>query len=1023
MIDFRGPEPNKKRPQAMTILTRQPGNRHLARGIVAALLFAIFPITAQSQDSGDRVRFRDVAAQAGIDFMHTNGRAGELYVIEVKGSGVAFIDYDNDDDLDLYAVNGNNLPGAKTDLPPINHLYRNDGDGTFTDVTDESGVGDGGYGHGVAIADYDNDGDADMYVANYGPNVLYRNNGDGTFTDVTGEAGVAGKVWSASAAFCDFDNDGMLDLYVANYLVFDINSPVRLPNGPGFYDGETDVLYMNNGDGTFSDMTGERIGNPNGKGLGVVCFDYDDDGDLEIYVANDNTENLLYENKGDGYFEDVTLFSGTGVNAAGETQAGMGVDAGDYDNDGDMDLFVTNYKGDYNTLMRNDGGGMFTDVSARQNLVAAALPYVTFGTAFFDADNDSDLDIYVANGHTEEYEPDHAQPDQLFENTGDGRYEDVSHLSGAPFSAKHVGRGVAFGDYDNDGDIDMVVSNKNGPLNVLQNVGGNRNNWLMIRAEGTESNRDGIGARIEVSAPGMKRIKDVKSGYSMFSANDLRVHFGLGDLDTVDVSVRWPSGIVDEISDVPANHLLTITEGSGSGSVSELVPLDTAYTDDGMVATASDADPAAIEETVERLAAMIESRSATSGEYLLAGPSLRLWMADRTERRYAELLAPDPDNVDLLREYALFMRSREKLDEALDLLERAIVLRPRHTDFHRHALAWYMRKGDFESAVASARNVLDAGDDSPAAMVSLGTALAASKDWEAAEAVLVEALERDPRHFEAYLRLGNVYVESGQSAKAVEAYVSAVRIDPASREARYQLAEAYRRQGELDAYEYQLGLYELLETESGIFKGGMRREDEIELLKREIRMNPLFGRTRADRQLALRYGELNDVDNRDLYSLRGRSSTLKDEMEQAIDVARRLLQVDPSADTRMLFEELNTFRVRFVNALNESNGYDAVASDALTADGTDALAAGDYDGALAKYRLALLENPDNAAAFRGLARVYATAGLGLGPALGLARKAVLVDQSPDSYALLAEILTARGETAAAQRASDMAARN
>lgn len=993
-------------------------------GIVPALLLSLLTQGAAAEETGDRIRFRDVASQTGIDFMHTNGRAGELFVIEVKGSGVAFIDYDNDDDLDLYAVNGNNLPGAKSDLTPINHLYRNNGDGTFTDVTDETGVGDDGYGHGVTIADYDNDGDTDMFVANYGPNVMYRNNGDGTFTDVTGEAGVAGKVWSVSAAFCDVDNDGLLDLYVANYLIFDIDSPVRLPPGPGFYDGETDALYMNNGDGSFSNMTEERIGNPNGKGLGVVCFDYDDDGDLEIYVANDNVENLLYENKGDGFFEDVTLFSGTGVNAAGETQAGMGVDAGDYDNDGDMDLFVTNFKGEYNTLMRNDGSGMFTDVSARQNLVAASLPYVTFGTAFFDADNDNDLDIYVANGHTDEHLPDHEQPDQLFENLGDGRYEDASDRSGAPFATRLVSRGVAFGDYDNDGDVDMVVGNKNGPLNVLQNVGGNRNNWLMIRTEGTESNRDGIGARIDVTAPDFKRIKDVKSGYSMFSGNDLRVHFGLGELDTVNVTVRWPSGIVDNIEDVPANHLLTIVEGSGHGSVTELVPLETAYGDeDQPLLAVTDDDPAAIEESVRQLRTMIDNRSATTNEYLVAGPSLMHWMGNRTESRYAELAAMDPENVELLREYAQFMNFRNSHVEAVELIERAVALRPGDSGLLTILAAWYMRKGDFDSAAETARRMLEAGDDSASVSLMLGTALAALQEWEAAEIVLLELLERHRQSVAAWLRLGNIYGESGQMAEAVDAYRAAVGIDPASRESRYQLAEAYRRQGNQDGYEYQLGLYELLETESATFKGGMRREDEIELLKREIRMNPLYGRTRTDRQLALRYGELNDVDNRDLYSLRGRSSTLKDEMEMAIEALRRLLQLDPSPDSRALFEELNSFRVRFVDALNDSNGYDTAESEALTAAAAAALEAGNYADALAQFRLALLENPDNAAAYRGLARVYKTAGLGLGPALGLARKAALIDQSPESYALLAEVLNARGETDAAEQASIMAATN
>lgn len=989
--------------------------------LAASVSMALSVSIAAAQEEDQRVQFQDIGAATGIDFLHTNGRAGELYVIEVKGSGVAFVDYDNDDLLDVYAVNGNNLPGAKTDIPPINHLYRNNGDGTFTDVTEDAGVGDGGYGHGVATADYDNDGDQDIYIANYGPNVLYRNNGDGTFTDFTGEAGVAGDVWTASAAFCDVDNDGLLDLYVANYLVFDINSKVRLPNGPAFYDGETDVLYLNNGDGTFRDVTRENIGEPNGKGLGVVCFDYDEDGDLEIYVANDGTPNSLYENQGGGVFEDVTLFSGTGVNGAGAVQAGMGVDAADYDDDGDMDLFVTNYKNDHNTLMRNDGGGIFTDVSSRADLVAPSLPYVTFGTGFFDADNDGDLDIYVANGHTEEYEADHEQPDQLFENIGDGRFEDVSALSGPPFAVKYVGRGVAFGDYDNDGDIDLVVSNKNGPLNFLQNQGGNRRNWLMIRTRGTASNRDGIGARIEVSAPDFSRVKEVKSGYSMFSSNDLRVHFGLGDLERVDVTIRWPSGTVDTLTDVPANRLLTIVEGSGQGSVSELRAIETDYDKDlkPMLAESA-ADPEVIDAQVQRLREMLDSGSGSLDQYLISGNALRTWIANRTDRRYQALIAADPGNVENLREYGFFLTSLSRFDEAIDAFRQALAERPEAVDSQMNLTALYLRTGRFEQAVESARRVLALGEDTPAAQLQLGKALAAAKRTDEAESVLNEVIRRNPRLVDAYLTLGKLYTDSEQMSEALDAYRAAAKLTPASRNARYQLAEAYRRVGDDEGYENQVRIFEMLETESSVFKGGMRREDEIELLHREIRMNPLFGRTRADRQLALRYGEIDDEMFRELYSLRGRASTIKDDLANVIDSFHRLLRLDSSPETRLQYEECNALRIKYVDAMNRATDYDYEQSSELLTGAQSALAAGRYDEALSGFRSALLYNPDNAEAYRGLAQLYMAAGLGLGPARGLARKAAQIDQSPESYTLLAEILSAMGDPDAARRAMQMA---
>ncbi|ANM32367.1 hypothetical protein ABI59_19515 [Acidobacteria bacterium Mor1] len=513
----------------------------------------------------EQVTFVDVSEESGIDFQHTNGRVGKKFVIEVKGSGVALFDYDNDGDLDLYAVNGNDLPGARSKRTPTNRLYRNDGDGSFSDVTKESGVGHAGYGHGVAAADYDNDGDQDLYITNYGPNVLYRNNGDGTFTDVSESAGVQGpapRTWSASAAFCDLDNDGDLDLYVANYLVFDIETSVALPLLPGYYDGEPDNLYLNNGDGTFKDVTDSSgVAHKEGKGLGVVCFDYDEDNDLDLYVANDGVSNLMFRNNGDATFENVTLISGSGLNGDGEAEAGMGIDAADYDNDGDMDLFVTNFKGESNTLYTNEGGGMFVDSTFQANLADASLPYVTFGTAFFDFDNDSDLDVFTANGSTFEDDKDYAQRNQLFENKG-GRYEDVTASCGACLSVEDVSRGVAFGDYDNDGDVDVVVGNTNGKLNLLRNDGGDAKNWLMIRAVGTRSNRDGVGARVKISGPGFQRSKDVKSAYSIFSANDVRVHFGLDDREVVPrVDIRWPSGQTQTITNVPANKLLIVTEG------------------------------------------------------------------------------------------------------------------------------------------------------------------------------------------------------------------------------------------------------------------------------------------------------------------------------------------------------------------------------------------------------------------------------------------------------------------------------
>lgn len=972
------------------------------------LLFsaAFLSIVSHEATAADGFVFRDVTVQSGIEFAHTNGRGGELFVIEVKGSGVAFIDFDDDGDLDLYAVNGNNLPGAQTEIDPINRLYRNDGDGSFSDVTEESGTGHGGYGHGVTVADYDNDGDQDIYIANYGPNVLYRNDGDGTFTDVTDEAGVGGNVWSASSAFCDLDNDGLLDLYVANYLVFDINSSVRLPTGPGFYDGEVDVLYLNNGDGTFRDVTAENIGTPNGKGLGVVCFDYDDDGDLEVYVANDGVENLMYENQGDAVFTDVTLFSGTGVNGAGETEAGMGVDAADYDNDGDFDLFVTNYKGESNTLMRNDGGGMFTDATSRANLMAPSLPYVTFGTGFFDPDNDGDLDVFVANGHTEEDEADHEQPDQVFENVGNGRFEDASSGSGTPFQRRFVGRGAAFGDFDNDGDVDVVVSNKNGPLNLLQNQGGPaQGNWLLIRTVGTDSNRDGIGAKVQLSATGFERIKEVKTSYSMFSSSDPRTHFGLGDIERVTVTVRWPSGVVDTLEDVPANKLLTIVEGSGDVAVSDLQAIDARYADGAAdeISAPVAVDPAAVAADMERLRTLLANSSTDAAQFLLLTPSLLAWIDGLTMARFDELLAAEPDNLGFLKAFGDYMFSKRQFGDAISAYQRAIELRPEDASLYTTLMTLERNDGRFEAAAVSARRALSLGDRSIGVYLRLTEALIELQRLDDAEEVIREWIERYPNSVGAWLRLGRVHSDGGQLDDALAAFEKAVSLDPGAREVRYQLAEVHRRRGNESEYSRQMEVFGLLETESSLFKGGMDSEDEIELIHREIRMNPLFGRTRADRQLALRWGEIGHAENQALYSIRGRLSTAKDQLKTAVATIRDLSLIDASPETQDLLADVAGLRDELIEAFNRASGYDAAAAQELEGAARGALDNGDLALALQRFREALLNNPDSASAYRGLARVYVRGGLGRAVAVRYAREAAMIDQSAESYALIEEL--------------------
>lgn len=523
----------------------------------------------------------DVTKEAGINFKHIHGGSGERYYVETMGSGCAFLDYDNDGDLDIYLINGAPLPRYTTKKTPTNILYQNQGDGTFVDVTKEAGVGDTGYGIGCAVADYNNDGFVDLYLTNFGPNMLYRNNGDGTFSDVTLSAGVGDQKWSASAAFFDYDNDGNLDLYVVNYVNFTILNHVKCGRGakgiraychPDVYDGVSDVLYRNNGDGTFTNVTKQAgVYKPSGKGLGVVCGDLDNDGDQDIYVANDKTPNFLYRNNDDGTFSEIGLLAGTGYNEDGISEAGMGVDLGDYDGNGFLDIFVTNFSNETNTLYQNQGNGFFIDATYVSGLGVPSLTFLAFGTSFFDFDLDGDLDIYVTNGHVldnvELFKDNitYAEPDQLFENNGGGFFIDVSGKLGRDFQIAKVGRGAAFGDYDNDGDVDILISNNNQTANLFRNDSVNQNNWLKVKTIGTKSNRDGIGAKIKVIAGDLVQIAEVRSAASYLSANDLRVTFGLGKRKKVDcVEIRWPSGLVETHKDLPVNHLLVLKEGESN---------------------------------------------------------------------------------------------------------------------------------------------------------------------------------------------------------------------------------------------------------------------------------------------------------------------------------------------------------------------------------------------------------------------------------------------------------------------------
>ncbi len=540
--------------------------------------------------------FREVAEEVGLKFHHFTGATGEFYMPEIMGSGVALFDYDNDGDLDVYLIQGATFDPAQdprhakfpspAGWKPANRLFRNllseTGKLQFVDVTEQAGVGHVGYGMGVAVGDYDNDGFQDLYVTNFGRNVLYHNNGDGTFTDVTAKAGVDDPRWSTSAAWVDYDRDGRLDLFVANYLDFTVkgNKHCFAPTGerdyctPKMYQPVPARLFHNRGDGTFEDVTeAAGIGAAIGPGLGVVCADFNGDGWPDIYVANDGSAAHLWINQRNGTFKEESLLAGAAYSVDGLPQAGMGVTVGDFDGDGDEDIFKTNLTNEGANLYVNDGRGNFYDASAEFGLLLPTFPYTGFGTEWFDYDNDGRVDLFIANGAVNRMESlrgspyPFGQPNQLFHNEGQGKkFREMSAIAGPAFATSEVSRGAAFGDIDNDGAIDIVVTNNNGAVRLLLNQSRflNRNHWLLVRLEAVHGNRFGVGAKVEVRQRGRKLLRRAHGDSSYLSANDIRVHFGLGeDAKIEEITVHWPSGECEAWDRIQADRIVTIRQGSG----------------------------------------------------------------------------------------------------------------------------------------------------------------------------------------------------------------------------------------------------------------------------------------------------------------------------------------------------------------------------------------------------------------------------------------------------------------------------
>ncbi|HWX39771.1 MAG TPA: CRTAC1 family protein [Blastocatellia bacterium] len=531
------------------------------------------------------VRFTDVTEAAGIRFKHLSA-AEKRYIVESMSGGVALFDYDNDGWLDIYLTNSLTVDNAANPKAARCALYHNNRDGTFTDVTEKSGLAYPGWAMGVATGDYDGDGWVDIYVTCLGGNHLYHNNGDGTFSDVTDKAGVADGRWSTGAAFADYDNDGKLDLFVSNYVDFRLKDlpdfgkgkfcqyrGVPVQCGPRGLPGAGDSLFHNNGDGTFSEVSRKAgVSDPEGRyGMSALWTDMDMDGWLDLYVANDSGPNFLYRNNRDGTFKDIALAAGCAVKEDGTEQGSMGLAIGDYNHDGMLDIFVSNFADEPKTLYRQEKGLLFSDVAFASRIGPIGIPYVGWGTDFIDFDNDGWVDLMEVNGHVypqlenPSLGTQYAQRILLFHNERNGTFSEVAANCGDALMRRRVSRGAAFGDIDNDGDVDVVINNLDGAPTLLRNDGGNKNNWINIKAIGARGNRDALGARVKVTAGDLVQVKEIYSGGSYISQNDTRLHFGLAKKTRVDsIEVRWPSGEKTEvIRDVVVNQFLVIQEGRG----------------------------------------------------------------------------------------------------------------------------------------------------------------------------------------------------------------------------------------------------------------------------------------------------------------------------------------------------------------------------------------------------------------------------------------------------------------------------
>ena len=786
--------------------------------------------------SAPTIRFSDVTAAAGIHFKHTSGLSGRKYGVEALGSGAAFFDYNGDGHMDLYVVNGADLPGHISPQPPRNALYRNRADGRFVETA--VGVADTSYGMGCSAGDYDSDGDADLFVANFGTNVLYRNEG-GRFTDVTAAAiPDSDRSWSTGSAFADYDLDGDLDLYVANYIDYQFETDSLGEDGrlkkdrrhyaPTEYPGRRDFLYRNEAAGRFVDVTEEAgLLSLEGRELGVVFFDWDGDGDPDLFQANDATPNFLYRNEGDGSFSEIGLAAGAAYNEAGKPEGGMGTDIADTDGDGHLEIVVTNFQWESNTLYQSKGDGLLRDRSTASGLGAPSFNRLAFGINFFDFDRDGDPDLYVANGHIDDniadFDPQvsHGQRDQLFLNDGQGRFAEISDQAGPFFQRAMVGRGAATADYDNDGDGDLFVVNSNQPAVLLRNDTASANHWLALRLVGTRSNRDGLGSRVTVRTGDREQTQQTRSSFSYLSQSDPRLFFGLGAYDRADrIDIAWPSGIRQQLKDVEADRILDISEPiepvadytpygdsiykrtlqAGEHSTPSEFELERFWReappvliDAGRFAPPDGAARAAGEEVDALTESVVSSPRDPDAHFRLAETLRRLRRYEAAEAHYQRAVALDSSHVQAYTGLGKLYGDQGNRTKALAALQRALALGNEATA-HYYLGNLYASQGSYQQAIFYYQQAIKRRSDYEQAYINLAGVYARQTEYSTAIQVLTRGVTALSGSAELKFRLGWNYFVQGRYAAALEQFQQVVRLDPQRHQAYDFIARLYMAQ-------------------------------------------------------------------------------------------------------------------------------------------------------------------------------------------------------------------------------------